>query len=200
MGLLHHRLQQLGKHRDGPLRVCIREGRAPNRIRTQMVKPRRMTRKPCHDLAQARRTGKLAVEQRHELALRRQPPHPRIGAMLFHKRIEPMPRNVLQQAVKYCIVMAHGADLHSCPGTLADVQDRIESTSCASSTKIQPDSRGLVPGIHVSAASKSKTWMAGSRPAMTKPGSFSGCRERLQKAGCFGHASHPSYSAAISTT
>src|ERR1700738_611363 len=51
--------------------------------------------------------------------------------------------------MKYAILMQHGVDLHSCPGTLADVQDRVESMPCASSTKTQPDSRGLVPGIHV---------------------------------------------------
>jgi hypothetical protein len=39
--------------------------------------------------------------------------------------------------------------LFSCPGTLPDVQDRVESTPCASSTKTEPDSRGLVPAIHV---------------------------------------------------
>src|SRR6185437_12641091 len=49
----------------------------------------------------------------------------------------------------YCIVMRHGADLLSCPGTLADVQNRLESTPCALSRKSQPDSRGLVAGIHV---------------------------------------------------
>jgi hypothetical protein len=39
--------------------------------------------------------------------------------------------------------------LTSCPGTFADIQHRVESTPCAPSTKSQPDSRGLVPGIHV---------------------------------------------------
>jgi hypothetical protein len=39
--------------------------------------------------------------------------------------------------------------LISCPGTLAHVQDRVESTPCTLSTKTEPDSRGLVPAIHV---------------------------------------------------
>jgi len=30
-----------------------------------------------------------------------------------------------------------------CPGTFGDVQDRVESTPCASSTKTQPDSRDI---------------------------------------------------------
>jgi hypothetical protein len=39
------------------------------------------------------------------------------------------------------------------------------------STKIKPDSRGLVPGIHVFVAAKkgSKTWMAGHRRAEATP-------------------------------
>jgi hypothetical protein len=47
-------------------------------------------------------------------------------------------------------------------------QNTEESTPCTLSTKIKPDSRGLVPGIHVFLRSnKSKTWMAGTSPAMT---------------------------------
>jgi hypothetical protein len=63
-------------------------------------------------------------------------------------------------------VMRHGADLLSCPGTLADVQNRLESTPCALSRKSQPDSRGLDPAIH--ALTQAKTWMPGTRPGMTK--------------------------------
>ncbi|WP_212446650.1 hypothetical protein, partial [Bradyrhizobium manausense] len=48
----------------------------------------------------------------------------------------------------------------------ADVQDRVESTPCASSNKFKPDSRGLVPGIHVLEIA-SVAWMAGTSPAMT---------------------------------
>src|SRR6202043_4199151 len=49
--------------------------------------------------------------------------------------------------MKYAILMQHGVDLHSCPGTLADVHDRVESMPCASSTKTQPDSRGTSPAM-----------------------------------------------------
>src|ERR1700730_14428520 len=49
--------------------------------------------------------------------------------------------------MKYAILMQHGVDLHSCPGTLADVHDRVESMPCASSTKTQPDSRGSSPAM-----------------------------------------------------
>jgi hypothetical protein len=69
MGLLHHHRQQLTEHRDRPLCVGIRQGRPPNRVRPQMVEPRRVALQPGHDLAQARRTRKLSVEQRNELTL-----------------------------------------------------------------------------------------------------------------------------------
>ena len=115
MGLLHHHRQQLGEHRDRPLRVGIREGRAPHRIRAEVVEPRRMARKSGHDLAQARRARKLAIEQRHQLALGRQPAHPRIGSVVFHQAIEPMPRNMLQKSVKYAILVPHGLILLRVP-------------------------------------------------------------------------------------
>jgi hypothetical protein len=38
---------------------------------------------------------------------------------------------------------------------------------CTTSTKIKPDSRGLVPAIHVFYVADSKTWMPGTRPGMT---------------------------------
>src|SRR6185312_11876026 len=57
-------------------------------------------------------------------------------------------------------------NLCSCLGTFADVQDRVESTPCTLSTKLEPDSRALVAGIHLLAADF-KAWMAGTSPAMT---------------------------------
>src|SRR5947199_7712094 len=69
--------------------------------------------------------------------------------MLFHKRFEPLPRDKLQNVGQYCIVMRHGADLLSCPGTLADVQNRLESTPCALSRNSKPDSRGTSPAMTV---------------------------------------------------
>src|SRR3954470_17724708 len=67
-----------------------------------------MARQARCDLAQTCRPRKLAVEQRYELSLGRQPPYPRIGAVIFHKSVEPIPRNMLQQPVKYAILMQHG--------------------------------------------------------------------------------------------
>src|SRR3954451_1357539 len=67
-----------------------------------------MARQARYDLAQTCRPRKLAVEQRNELSLGRQPPYPRIGTVIFHKSVEPIPRNMLQQPVKYAILMQHG--------------------------------------------------------------------------------------------
>src|SRR5664279_1608087 len=67
-----------------------------------------MARQPGNRLAQAASAGKLAVQQGRELALRRQPAHTGIGSMFIHKRVEPMPWNVLQKTVEYAIVVRHG--------------------------------------------------------------------------------------------
>src|SRR4051794_38736966 len=67
-----------------------------------------MARQARYDLAQTCRPRKLAVEQRNELSLGRQPPYPHIGTVIFHKSVEPIPRNMLQQPVKYAILMQHG--------------------------------------------------------------------------------------------
>jgi hypothetical protein len=115
MGLLHHRRQQVGEHGGRPLSVRIREGRSSNRLCADMVEPHGMARKSCHDLAQARRSRKLTIEQRHKLAFGRQPAHPGIGPMVFHKAIEQMPRNVLQKSVEYAILMLHGLILLRVP-------------------------------------------------------------------------------------
>ena len=45
--------------------------------------------------------------------------------------------------------MPHGADLLRCLERVRSAQNTEESTSCTLSTKIEPDSRGLVPAIHV---------------------------------------------------
>src|SRR5258705_11389366 len=73
--------------------------------------------------------------------------------------------------------MPHGVDLLRCLERVRSAQNTEESTSCTLSIKIEPDSRGLVPGIHVLLhdngkvllpETASKTWMAGTGPAMTK--------------------------------
>src|ERR1700722_4990753 len=71
--------------------------------------------------------------------------------------------------MKYAILMPHGADLLRCLERVRSAQNTEESTPCTLSTKIEPDSRGLVPGIHVLRPHRQaqKAWMAGINPAMT---------------------------------
>jgi putative endonuclease len=45
--------------------------------------------------------------------------------------------------------MPHGVDLLRCLERVRSAQNTEESTSCTLSTKIEPDTRGLVPAIHV---------------------------------------------------
>jgi hypothetical protein len=63
---------------------------------------------PRLDLAQARRSRKLRIQQRHQLALRRQPPYPRIGAVSLNQPVELGPWNPLLQVMKHAILMPHG--------------------------------------------------------------------------------------------
>src|SRR6185369_2589196 len=51
--------------------------------------------------------------------------------------------------MKYAILMPHGVDLLRCLERVRSAQNTEESTSCTLSIKIEPDSRGLVPAIHV---------------------------------------------------
>src|SRR5437762_3497377 len=61
--------------------------------------------------------------------------------------------------------------LVSSPETCGDVQARVESTPCTPSTKTEPDSRGLVPAIHVFiCACAANAWMPGTSPGMTSEG------------------------------
>jgi hypothetical protein len=85
----------------------------------------------------------LPVQKRDELIPRRQPAHARIGPVRVHQTVEHMPGHVLQDGVKYAILMPHGVDPLPCPEMLPDVRKTEESTPCALSTKTQPDSRGL---------------------------------------------------------
>src|SRR2546430_5838621 len=64
--------------------------------------------------------------------------------------------------------MPHGADLLRCLERVRSAQNTEESTSCTLSIKIEPDTRGLDPAIHVFVPHESKTWMPGSSPGMTE--------------------------------
>lgn len=106
----HHLREQLDKHRRRPQRVGIRQRRAPHRLRTEVIKPRLMAPQTGLDLAQAARAGKLPIEQRHQLALRRKPPHPGVRIVPLHRLIEDRPGDVLQNFVKNAILVPHGVD------------------------------------------------------------------------------------------
>jgi hypothetical protein len=76
-----------------------------------MIEPGRLAQQPGLDLAQARRPGQLAEQQRQQLALAGQPPHPPIGLVPVHKPIEVAPGNGLQNLMKNAIVVQHDIDL-----------------------------------------------------------------------------------------
>jgi hypothetical protein len=82
-GLANHGLEQLAEHRTRAQRIGIGQGRARHRAAADMVKPGRLARQTGHDLPQAHRPERLAIQQRDELALGRRPPHPTIRSMAF---------------------------------------------------------------------------------------------------------------------
>ena len=133
--------EQRAEHLTRAARIGIGKRRARYRARAEMVEPVRMTGEPGFNLAQALRAGQLPVQKCDELIPGRQPAHPRVGPVRFHQPIKCLPRHVLQDRVKYAILMPHGVDLLPCPKTLPDVRKTEESTPCALSNKTQPDSR-----------------------------------------------------------
>src|SRR5579862_1724577 len=51
--------------------------------------------------------------------------------------------------MEYAILMPHGVGLLQCLERVRSAQNTEESTSCTLSTKIEPDTRGLDPAIHL---------------------------------------------------
>jgi hypothetical protein len=101
------------KNFSGAVRIGIRQRRALHRARAQKVQPRPMALQTGDDLAQTRRPGQLAIEQRYELAFRRQPANPRISPVRRHQAVKLAPRQMLQNSMKHAILRAHGIDPQS---------------------------------------------------------------------------------------
>ena len=57
----------------------------------------------------------LGVQRRHQLGLGGGPAHTRVRRVFIHKRVELMPRDVLQKPVQDAIVVTHGVGPFSCP-------------------------------------------------------------------------------------
>jgi hypothetical protein len=84
----------------------------------------------------------------YAFADRRQPANPSIGPVLFHQRVELLPREVLQQLMKNAIVMAHGID----PARVRIVPNNpgpVGSMACAIYSKNVPYSRAAMPSVVV---------------------------------------------------
>jgi hypothetical protein len=75
-----------------------------------MIEPRPLALDPTDNLPQARRAGKLAVEHGQELALAGQSARPRVRPVRPRQPIKIIPWHMLQQLMKYAIVMPHGID------------------------------------------------------------------------------------------
>ena len=75
-----------------------------------MIKPRLMARHRRFDVAQRRGPRQLAIQQRQQLALRRETAHEIVGPVLLHKLVKLGPGNEFQNVAKDRIGMRHGAD------------------------------------------------------------------------------------------
>jgi hypothetical protein len=98
--------------------------------------------------------------------------------MLVYKLVEQGPGNELQETVKDCILMPHGAGFFPSLIRRETLQAPEESSPCARSRKIEPDSRGLLsrpPSARTSVRAKDSLHLADARrlggrlkrPAMT---------------------------------
>ena len=65
-----------------------------------MIEPRRMALQAAGDLPQARRTGKLAIKQRDELAPGRKTANMLVGPVPGNQPVENSPGNLLQKIVE----------------------------------------------------------------------------------------------------
>ena len=81
-----------------------------------MVKPCLVAFQTGHNLPQARRSAQLAVQQGDQVPLRRQFTRQLVGPILLNNLLQLRPRHVLQQTVKYAILMQHGVASFSCLG------------------------------------------------------------------------------------
>ncbi len=108
--LRHQRRKQAGEGFARPRRVGGGEGRPRNRRAAEMIEPRGLALQARLDVAQTPRSAELSVEHRDEVRPRLQTARIATGLMLPRKPIERRPRNMLQEAMKYAILMPHGVD------------------------------------------------------------------------------------------
>src|SRR3954451_3673256 len=123
-----------------------------------------MARQARYDLAQTGRPRKLAVEQRNELSLGRQPPYPRIGTVIFHKSVEPIPRNMLKQPVKYAD--AAWLDPFPCPKRRQTLGTQKNQRHAPCPQKTNRTAVGL-SRPSTSFLAGPRTWIPGTRPRLS---------------------------------
>lgn len=108
MGLPQQHLEQLDKNIGRAPPVGVGQRRALRRLDAWMIKPVRVALERRLDLTQAARARQLRVNERHELALRRQRAHVLVSLVPVHQTRERVPRHRLQQLVNQAIMVPHG--------------------------------------------------------------------------------------------
>jgi hypothetical protein len=126
--------------------VGVRERGAARGLATDVIEPRLMALHGGFNPTQRSGASKLAVHKRDELVAGLERAHEIVGPVLFHKAIENIPRDQLEQTVEDAILMPHGGDL-SCP---VDSQPSgTEQNQCRALHQAEnvPDSRGTSPAM-----------------------------------------------------
>src|SRR5262249_55984061 len=163
-----HRTHHAADHLPRPLRIGVRQRRAVDRRGTKTVEPGLVAGHAGDDLAQARRTAQLAKQQSNEVPLRIQFARQSVGTVLLHKLLKSMPRHVLQEAMKYAILMPHGAVslpcLERCPTLKTQKNPRHAPCPLKSNRTAVGSSRPSRLGTHAIALLSGIT---GTSPVMT---------------------------------
>jgi hypothetical protein len=111
MGALDHRRQQVAERRHRPVAVGVGQAAAVRRARAHMIQSGGVAVRAGRDLAQARRSRELAVQQRDQVALAGEAARVARCPMPFDRPVERIPRHQLQHRMKHAIVVRHGVAL-----------------------------------------------------------------------------------------
>jgi hypothetical protein len=142
IGLRHQCSKQRLEHRTRAVCVGIGERRAGNLARAQVVQSHRLAVHPGHRLAQTAEARQLPDQQRHELTLRGERPHPFVRLVRRDQIVEHLPWKVVQHPVQDRIPMLHRATLFVSMAA-KQCHHRVESAQVGRSAKFHRTAVGL---------------------------------------------------------
>jgi hypothetical protein len=145
-GLRGEHGEQVGKQLCRALGVGVGQRRAGRCRGAEMIEPVLMAGHGLLDLPQALGARKLRIDERNQLAPRRQSAHARVGAVLIHKAVEQTPRHELQQLMQQAIVMPHGAEPFLCPSCRQALESQLNQRHALCPPKLNRTAVGQARG------------------------------------------------------